>query len=62
MAGWTGRDQAAVQHHVNELGALGVPPPIATPLFYQMEPALLSIADAIDVLGDGTACELSRRS
>ncbi len=25
MAGWTGRDAAAVQHHIEELEALGVP-------------------------------------
>jgi hypothetical protein len=29
MAGWTGRDPAAVQHHVDELGVLGVARPRA---------------------------------
>jgi hypothetical protein len=58
MAGWTGRDQAAVQHHVDELGALGVPPPSRTPLFYRMDPALLCTATTIDVLGDHTSGEL----
>jgi hypothetical protein len=58
MAGWTGRDQTAVQHHIDELGALGVPPPSRTPLFYRMDPALLSTATAINVLGDHTSGEL----
>jgi hypothetical protein len=58
MAGWTGRDQAAVEQHMAELGALGVPPPSRTPLFYRMDPALLSTASAIDVLGENTSGEL----
>jgi Protein of unknown function (DUF2848) len=57
MAGWTGRDQAAVQQHLAELGALGVPPPSRTPLFYRMDPALLCTAAAIDVLGESTSGE-----
>ena len=51
MAGWTGRDQAAVQQHIEELGALGVPPPSRTPLYYRLDPALLCTAPTIDVLG-----------
>lgn len=58
MAGWTGRDRAAVQRHIDELGALGVPPPSRTPLFYRMDPALLCTASAIDVLGQNTSGEL----
>ena len=58
MAGWAGRDQAAVEQHMAELGALGVPPPSRTPLFYRMDPALLSTASAIDVLGENTSGEL----
>ena len=27
VAGWTGRDAAAVQHHIDELAAIGVKPP-----------------------------------
>jgi hypothetical protein len=58
MAGWTGRDRAAVQQHIEELGALGVPPPSRTPLFYRMDPALLCTATRIEVLGDDTSGEL----
>jgi len=36
IAGWTGRDPAAVQHHIDELAALGVPAPSTVPLFYRV--------------------------
>ena len=32
VAGWTGRDEAAVRHHIDELAALGVPAPSKSPL------------------------------
>lgn len=58
MAGWTGRDQAAVRHHIEELEALGVPPPSKTPLFYRVDPALLAgSVDAITVVGEATSGE-----
>ena len=31
VAGWTGRDRAKVQHHIEELALLGVPAPSTTP-------------------------------
>ncbi len=59
MAGWTGRARSAVQHHVDELAALGVPPPSRTPLFYRMDPALLAgPVAAIEVLGEQTSGEV----
>lgn len=58
MAGWTGRDQAAVKHHIEELEALGVPPPSKTPLFYRVDPTLLVAAPAeITVVGEATSGE-----
>jgi Protein of unknown function (DUF2848) len=59
MAGWTGRDRAAVDHHIAELAALGVPGPTRTPTFYRLDPALLagSVAD-IQVLGEDTSGEV----
>lgn len=58
MAGWTGRDRVAVQHHIDELEALGVAPPSKTPLFYRIDPALLagSVSD-ITVVGDNSSGE-----
>jgi hypothetical protein len=36
VAGWTGRDLAAVEHHVRELEKLGVRRPASTPEFYRV--------------------------
>ena len=33
IAGWTGRDVAALNHHVEELKAIGVQPPSSVPLY-----------------------------
>ncbi|AGI66745.1 hypothetical protein OAN307_c10300 [Octadecabacter antarcticus 307] len=57
IAGWTGRDSAMVQHHIDELGALGVAPPSTTPLFYQVANTLMTQADEIQVLGAATSGE-----
>ncbi len=57
VAGWTGRDQAAVQHHIDELAALGVAPPSTTPLFYRVSHALLTQAETIEVLGPHSSGE-----
>lgn len=45
VAGYTGRDMAAVQHHIDELAAIGVAPPPEVPMFYPME------ADKFDTSG-----------
>ena len=58
MAGWTGRNEAAVRHHIEELEALGVAPPSKTPLFYRVDPALLVAGvDEICVVGETTSGE-----
>ena len=36
VAGWTGRDPAAVEKHIKELEALGVKRPATTPIFYRV--------------------------
>ncbi len=35
VAGWTGRDEAALQRHIEELAAIGVPRPSSVPVFYR---------------------------
>src|SRR5918994_5168242 len=35
IAGWTGRDKVAMEHHMAELEALGVARPARTPIFYR---------------------------
>lgn len=57
VAGWTGRDTHAVEHHIHELEAIGVPRPSAVPLFYRVAANQLSQADAVQVVGDGTSGE-----
>lgn len=57
VAGWTGRNAGAVQHHIEELRVLGVAPPSRTPLFYQVSASLLTQADRIQVLGAATSGE-----
>ena len=36
IAGWTGRDAAAVEKHIKELEVLGVKRPATTPIFYRV--------------------------
>jgi len=57
IAGWTGRDQAAVLAHVRELELLGVRPPRTTPIFYRAASALLTTQAAIEVSGDASSGE-----
>lgn len=58
IAGWTGRDRAAVQHHIDELAVLGVAPPSQVPLFYRAAYSLLTQSDTIQVVGDNTSGEV----
>lgn len=58
IAGWTGRDQTAVEHHIEELAAIGVPRPSQTPLFYRVSPSLATQASSIAVLGENTSGEI----
>jgi len=58
IAGWTGRDVAALNHHIEELKAIGVQPPSSVPLYYRASAALLTQADTIEVLGDDSSGEV----
>jgi hypothetical protein len=57
VAGWTGRDVRAVEHHIGELAAIGVPRPSTVPLFYHVAVNQLSQADTVQVVGDNTSGE-----
>ncbi len=57
VAGWTGRDRSAVQHHIDELAAIGVAAPSQVPLFYRVSKTALTTAPQIEVLGNGTSGE-----
>ena len=58
VAGWTGRDGDAVQHHIDELAALGVAPPSEVPLFYRVSAGLLTQDAEVQVLGEATSGEV----
>ena len=58
VAGWTGRDADAVQHHIAELAALGVPAPSQVPLYYRVGAELLTQDPEICVLGAETSGEV----
>lgn len=57
IAGWVGRDQQAVMHHIEELEALGVPRPGAVPLFYRVAVNQLSQRETLEVVGAETSGE-----
>ncbi|MQA85443.1 MAG: DUF2848 domain-containing protein, partial [Streptosporangiales bacterium] len=57
IAGYTGRDEAAVREHIEELARAGIPPPPAVPMFYELDPRLLTAAPAVEVAGDRTSGE-----
>lgn len=48
VAGWTGRDRAAVEEHIAELAALGVPRPTSVPVFYRVSASRLTTATEIE--------------
>ncbi|WP_033292603.1 DUF2848 family protein [Amycolatopsis jejuensis] len=58
VAGYTGRDEAAVEEHIAELAAIGVPRPPSVPAFYHLDPALLTTAPVVGVPGAGTSGEV----
>ena len=41
VAGYTGRDRASVMHHIDELAAIGIPPPPTVPMYWKFPPWLL---------------------
>ena len=51
VAGWAGRDLAAIEHHIEELALLGVPRPSAVPLYYRVAENQLTQSASIQVLG-----------
>jgi len=58
IAGWTGRDEAALRKHITELEEIGVRPPKSTPIFYRVSANLLTMAAEIQVSGPDTSGEV----
>ncbi len=57
IAGWTGRDRAALEKHIAELEAIGVKRPASVPIFYRASTARLTTDDSIEVLGETSSGE-----
>jgi hypothetical protein len=58
IAGWTGRDAAALQKHIRELEEIGVKAPKTTPIFYRVSAGLFTNASEIQVSGPDTSGEV----
>ncbi len=58
IAGWTGRDEGALEMHIKELEALGVARPKTTPIFYRVAASLLTQDDEIQVSGPHSSGEV----
>jgi len=58
IAGWTGRDMAALNHHIEELKAIGVQPPSQVPLYYRVTANLLTQDEKVQVLGNDSSGEV----
>jgi hypothetical protein len=58
VAGWTGRNTAALEAHIKELEALGVKRPKTVPIFYRVSASLLTTAGEIQVMADKSSGEV----
>jgi len=58
IAGWTGRDEAALRKHIRELEEIGVKPPKTTPIFYRVSAILFTHSNEIQVSGLDTSGEV----
>lgn len=58
VSGLTGRDTAAVEHHLRELAAIGVKAPASIPAYFRNARSLITHATAIEVLGPDTSGEV----
>lgn len=58
IAGWTGRDEQALEKHIRELEDLGVARPRSTPIFYRVASSLLTTRDEIEVAGADSSGEV----
>ncbi len=57
IAGWAGRDRAAMEHHIQELEALGIKRPATTPTFYRVAASRLTTAPVIECNGPDSSGE-----
>ncbi len=58
VAGWVGKDQAALQKHIDELAELGIAPPSRTPTYMNLSPDILTCSPRIAAVGDNSSGEV----
>lgn len=58
VAGWTGRDKAAIDHHIEELAEIGVPGPSTVPLYYRVAVEQVTQGDHVQVIGADSSGEV----
>lgn len=57
IAGWTARNVEAMEHHIVELEAIGVPRPKRTPMYYRVGARRITTADRIEAVGGDSSGE-----
>jgi hypothetical protein len=58
IAGWTGRDPVARDHHIAELAAIGIAPPASTPIYYRCGARRFTTDGAIECTGEESSGEV----
>lgn len=58
VAGWAGRDRDAIEHHIEELAAIGVPRPSAVPLYYRVAANQVTQDSTVQVVGGNSSGEV----
>ena len=58
IAGWTGRDKAAMEKHMDELEELGVARPDTTPVFYRASTSRLTQEELLQNPGENSSGEV----
>lgn len=58
IAGWTSRDTAAMEHHIVELEAIGVPRPKRTPMYYRVGARRITTAARMEAVGTHSSGEV----
>ena len=57
IAGWTGRDQVALEKHIRELEELGISRPASTPIYYRVSASRVTTRPCIEVSGEASSGE-----
>jgi hypothetical protein len=57
-AGWVGRNEKALQVHIDELAEHGVPAPTRIPIYMNFSPCLITTSDAINVISRESSGEV----